>query len=1003
MAEENISRQSSIQVVVRVRPFTYRERLMLQDSSAQYSDSTVSRTSLLNDDLVLLNPNTSNENMELDPNASLLDHWNHKAEGVRRVVECVDDKMIILAPRNGSQSAGNHMSGKHTSNTRTKSNKDSGSLNNLKFIGLPNEPTLRNQPLNSSTSASHTRSITPRKRKLNISKKEAPQRSPHSNFRINSYSNNELPNGLENLSSSPTFLSRRKTSLIESRTTVSPTEGRKLAGGATRRVSSPSPGPMAALPSTRSTSAYKREHRYIFDRVFDESSTQEEVYEYTTKPLLNSIIQGYNCTIFAYGATGCGKTYTINGDPAAEIGSPERNNGLVYKVIQDLFVKLSEMQENENKEYELMVSYLEIYNETIKDLLSPQTPSKKLIIREDKEQKIQVANLSYHKPETLEDIMELIDFGNNYRTTNETNANKTSSRSHSVLQISVVIKNKDLNDDLSENQLSSVLSIIDLAGSERACKTQNRGARLQEGANINKSLLALGNCIKALCSGGNSGGGNNNVISATGGVTLEPTSLNSGAQDIYTPHVPYRDSKLTRLLKFSLGGNCKTVMIVCCSPSSEHYDETLNTLAYADRAKEIKTKLVKNSLNMNNHVGSYVKMIERQRLEIGKLKQYNELSLKKKREQINLKIREIIAGVETRLNLSTKFDNYKYTRSLILCKRRHLQILIMNFEHYMQFYSAAFQESSQGKDMSIPQFLQSVVGKLNEKIYLLETQYESEEALIDSFIDYENMISNLPLNIDSYNEVIDFPIVDSLIKALKDNVLNEILTNSIIMVENLIKDYSGIAMIPMSVVKPRLALDSAELLREFEQFVNNIDVNFEKFSAKMFENLFGDRAKLSTKNEHVFDQTNVLNNEALQKKKLRWTDTEAAEGLDLDIQDVKDVANEVVGDSQKEDIMMDQSDGNEDIVSSLDNHSGEESLSRDQSIDREYEIANNASNDDDDDDEEEEEELGNQSVVRNEDYRNEKSADNNDFNLTNQLGFQLKERPNSLVSRKLLP
>lgn len=176
--------------------------------------------------------------------------------------------------------------------------------------------------------------------------------------------------------------------------------------------------------------------------------------------------------------------------------------------------------------------------------------------------------------------MHLIMAGNANRTSSPTEANATSSRSHAVLQINIDQKNR--TGDIKEEHTFATLSIIDLAGSERAAATKNRGARLNEGANINKSLLALGNCINALC---------------------DPRRRN---------HIPYRDSKLTRLLKFSLGGNCKTVMIVCVSPSSQHYDETLNTLKYADRAKEIKTKLIRNQHNLDRHVGSYLKMITEQ-------------------------------------------------------------------------------------------------------------------------------------------------------------------------------------------------------------------------------------------------------------------------------------------------------------------------------------------------------------------------------------------------------
>lgn len=187
--------------------------------------------------------------------------------------------------------------------------------------------------------------------------------------------------------------------------------------------------------------------------------------------------------------------------------------------------------------------------------------SKPLMLRES-EHRVVVPGLTEHTPRSAGEVLELIRQGNLKRTTNFTEANATSSRSHAVL--SVNLKMKPRTADISESYSLSTLSVIDLAGSERARVTNNKGARLHEGANINKSLLALGNCINALC---------------------DPKQRG---------HVPFRNSKLTRLLKHSLTGNCRTQLIVCVSPSSGHYDETYNTLQYANRAKDIKTKVTRN-------------------------------------------------------------------------------------------------------------------------------------------------------------------------------------------------------------------------------------------------------------------------------------------------------------------------------------------------------------------------------------------------------------------------
>ncbi|KAF8901672.1 kinesin-like protein [Gymnopilus junonius] len=329
------------------------------------------------------------------------------------------------------------------------------------------------------------------------------------------------------------------------------------------------------------TKRYK-DRRFMFDRVFGHEARQQEVYEATAQPLLRGLLDGYNATVFAYGATGCGKTHTISGT--------DIDPGIIYLTMADLFQRIEDRSEEWN--VEVMVTFLEIYNEEIRDLLAePGTPTQRggLSIREDKT--VKVVGLVELKPRTAEEVKEIVLQGNLRRTQSPTHANETSSRSHAVLQVHV--SQSPRTAALTEQRTMGTLSIIDLAGSERAAATTNMGQRMVEGANINKSLLALGNCINALCESG-------------------------GA----VRHVPYRNSKLTRLLKFSLGGNCKTVMIVCVAPTSNHFDDTHNTLVYAERATKIKTKVVtRNVVNVDRHVGRYVEAINRLNLEIAELKE----------------------------------------------------------------------------------------------------------------------------------------------------------------------------------------------------------------------------------------------------------------------------------------------------------------------------------------------------------------------------------------------
>ncbi|KAL4875929.1 P-loop containing nucleoside triphosphate hydrolase protein [Aspergillus karnatakaensis] len=353
-----------------------------------------------------------------------------------------------------------------------------------------------------------------------------------------------------------------------------------------------------------------KDQTFAFDKIFDQNASQGEVYESTTRSLLDSVLDGYNATVFAYGATGCGKTHTITGTP--------QQPGIIFLTMQELFERIEER--SGEKQTELSLSFLEIYNETIRDLLVPGGAKGGLSLREDTNKAVSVSGLSSHSPKSVQEVMDMIMKGNACRTMSPTEANATSSRSHAVLQINIA--QKDRNADIHEPHTMATFSIIDLAGSERASATKNRGERLFEGANINKSLLALGSCINALC---------------------DPRKRN---------HVPYRNSKLTRLLKFSLGGNCKTVMIVCVSPSSQHFDETQNTLRYANRAKNIQTKVTRNVFNVNRHVKDFLVKIDEQMALINELKAQQKESekvafakFKKQTEKKDAAVREGLARI----------------------------------------------------------------------------------------------------------------------------------------------------------------------------------------------------------------------------------------------------------------------------------------------------------------------------------------------------------------------
>ncbi|KAE8750629.1 hypothetical protein FOCC_FOCC002609, partial [Frankliniella occidentalis] len=304
-------------------------------------------------------------------------------------------------------------------------------------------------------------------------------------------------------------------------------------------------------PSGSRARARGPSRQYLCDKVFEEDATQEEVYASTTRPLVDAVLRGYNATVFAYGATGAGKTHTMVGPEEADDPSQQ---GVMVRALNELFGQAAHLGDK------VTLSYLEIYNENIRDLLNPSGPTTSggsLELREDQSGGVRVAGLTEANTRSTAEVLQLLHRGNRARTVEPTAANKASSRSHALLSVRLT-RSAAPGRPRALSAPSGRLYMIDLAGSERASNTKNRGKRLQEGAHINRSLLALGNCINALAGGAR--------------------------------YVNFRDSKLTRLLKDALTGDTRAVMIAHVSPGEKHGDETRNTLAYAHRAGTITSR-----------------------------------------------------------------------------------------------------------------------------------------------------------------------------------------------------------------------------------------------------------------------------------------------------------------------------------------------------------------------------------------------------------------------------
>ncbi|XP_033116058.1 kinesin heavy chain-like isoform X3 [Anneissia japonica] len=288
---------------------------------------------------------------------------------------------------------------------------------------------------------------------------------------------------------------------------------------------------------------------YMYDHVFKPNVTQQEVYEKAASAIVKDVLEGYNGTIFAYGQTSSGKTHTMEG-----VTSEPNLIGIIPRIVQDIFNHIYAL--DENLEFHIKVSYFEIYLDRIKDLLDVSKTN--LSVHEDKNRVPYVKGVTERFVSSPDEVMEVIDEGKSNRHIAVTNMNEHSSRSHSIFLINVKQENLE-----TQQKLSGKLYLVDLAGSEKVSKTGAEGAVLEEAKNINKSLSALGNVISSLADGKKS-------------------------------HIPYRDSKMTRILQESLGGNARTTIIICCSPSSYNETETKSTLMFGQRAKTIKNTVTVN-------------------------------------------------------------------------------------------------------------------------------------------------------------------------------------------------------------------------------------------------------------------------------------------------------------------------------------------------------------------------------------------------------------------------
>ena len=519
-----------------------------------------------------------------------------------------------------------------------------------------------------------------------------------------------------------------------------------------------------------------QEKKYIFNKIFTEKEKNKDVFDIAIKPTINNLINGYNSTTLAYGVTGTGKTHTIFGDLALDNGE----DGIAIKACEYLFEKLT--KEYFDNDYEIKVSYIEIYNENVIDLLNNENENISLMIIEDPNKGVYVHNIKEFIINSSFDLKKLISQGNKKRTMAPTNQNKFSSRSHAILQISLKRKQYNSQKKIFDIFFSKFL-IVDLAGSERG--GLEKGKRREEGANINKSLFTLGTCINILSDKTKNG-----------------------------KFIPYRDSKLTRLLKDSLGGNILTVMLVCVSPSSESYEESISSLNYANRAKKIKKKIFQNKKEINYEEGNnysnkfqkgsnnqYEEIIDNLKNEIYQLKniikeQENKLRnknlnqnlinnntlyldedsfLKKDNEEISDKLKKFFNDESSILSnvqvaKSQKIKNQKNNLNLI----RNLNEI--NLEKYDIFFSEI---KNKDKEIEISQ-LQKIIEEIKKDKNILETYLEQNNISLNINEENENNI----YNINEKKYIIIKKYYDKLLEVINDKLIENIEQNMILKCNN---------------------------------------------------------------------------------------------------------------------------------------------------------------------------------------------------------------------------
>ncbi|CDP08968.1 unnamed protein product [Coffea canephora] len=449
---------------------------------------------------------------------------------------------------------------------------------------------------------------------------------------------------------------------------------------------------------------------FAFDKVFGPTSQQKDLYDQAVWPIVFEVLEGYNCTIFAYGQTGTGKTYTMEGGGRKKNGEFPSDAGVIPRAVKQIF----DILETQHAEYNMKVTFLELYNEEITDLLAPEEApkflddksKKPIALMEDGKGGVFVRGLEEEIVCTANEIYKILEKGSAKRRTAETLLNKQSSRSHSIFSITIHIK--ECTPEGEEMIKCGKLNLVDLAGSENISRSGAREGRAREAGEINKSLLTLGRVINALVE--------------------------------HSGHIPYRDSKLTRLLRDSLGGKTKTCVIATVSPSIHCLEETLNTLDYAHRAKNIKNKPEINQKMMKSAmIKDLYSEIDRLKQEVYAAREKNGIYIPKDRYLQDEAEKKAMAEKIERMELDVESRDKQFVELQELYKSQ--QLLTAELSDKLDKTEKMLQETEHALADLEERFRQANA-TIKEKEYLIANLLKSEKALMERAFDLRTELEN---------------------------------------------------------------------------------------------------------------------------------------------------------------------------------------------------------------------------------------------------------------------